>query len=410
MSLLGLFKDKAKIVLSSWGEAPENAILTQLLHQFEKGHPHIQVELEVVPFAEYFSRLQAQFREDKGPDVVFVSSQAVVDFRRLQLLEPLTSYEKADPDVILDAFYPSTVESFTIHGDLFALPRDIAPVCVVYYNKKAFDQADLPYPKEKWTTDEFLSDAKALTKREGGNTERWGFVEDFPLPENWIYAFGGRFVDDPHQPKRYQVDKPEFLNGIQFRADLMNKHRVMPRPSDLSLPGALDPTSLFTSGKAAMFLSGIWKTPLFRGIQDFSWDINLSPRVPWVPQTVPGGSSGYGIAKTSKHKKEAWELIAFLSSAGGQRQLASTGLIQPALEAVADSAAFIDGKDPLNKKFLLLVPAKSLDDPLAANWMEVKRGVIFPGLERVWNGEETAPNAIARLKSALLNYPIQPVA
>src|SRR5579872_144283 len=371
LSLLGLFKDKVKIVLSSRGAPPENEILRQLISQFEKSHPHLQVVLEALTFEEYFPRLLAQFQQGQGPDVVFVSSQAVADFCRLHLLEPLTDYEKADPDVTLDAFYPVTVKWFTIHGDLYALPRDIAPVCVVYYNKKAFDEASLLYPKDNWTVDEFLKSALALTRRDGeGKVEQWGLVEDFPLPENWIYAFGGRFVDDPYSPRWYKIDQPGFLKGVQYRADLINIHKVMPRPADLSQTGALEPTALFEAGKAAMFLSGIWRTPTFRGIQNFPWDITLSPRVAHVEKAVVGGSSGYGIAKTSRHKKEAWELIAFLSSPEGQRQLAATGLIQPALEIVANSDAFLDGKDPLNKKFLLMVPHEALDDPLAANWLE----------------------------------------
>jgi multiple sugar transport system substrate-binding protein len=408
LSVLGLFKGKAKILISSWGDPPENRILQQLIDDFQKSHPPIQVELEAIPYGEYLTQLITQFESGKAPDVVFVSSLSIADFHRRGLLEPLTPYAQSDPSVHLDAFYPTTIKWFTILGDLYVMPRDVAPVCVIYYNKMAFDQAHLPYPKDDWTIDDFLKTALKLTKRDAqGNTIQWGIVEDYPVPENWIYAFGGHFVDDPHFPKYYKVDQPEFLKGVQYRADLMNKHKVMPTLSDLSHTGAVSPTEMFTRGMTAMFLSGVWKTPLFREIKDFSWDITLSPRVPWIPKTVIGGSSGYGIASTSHHKKEAWELIAFLSGPEGQKELASTGLVQPALEAVADSGAFLDGKDPKNKKFLLKIPDTALDDPMATNWLDVKRGIIFPGLDKVWSGEETAQRAIANISVELTKHPLK---
>ena len=403
-----LKKNKAKIIISSWGEPPENRILTKLIGEFQAKNPNIQVELEAIPYGEYFSRILDQFAAHNAPDVLFVSSLAIAEFYNRGFLEPLTPFIHADPSVSLESFYPSLVRWFTVGKNLYVLPRDIAPVCVVYINKKIFQEAGEPIPKDEWTVEDFLKTALKLTQRDGqGNTLQWGFVEDYPLPESWIYAFGGRFVDDPHYPKRYRMDQPEFLKGIQFRFDLVSKHKVLPSPIELSRPGAESPTELFLNGKAAMILSGIWKTPYFRDVPNFPWDIVPMPRVAWSPRAVVGGSSGYGIASTSKHKKEAWDLIAFLSGPQGQAELASTGLVQPALESVAASPAFVDGKDPKNKKFLLRIVESALDDPLATNWLDVKRKVVYPALDKVWNGQESAEKAIRELNVELWNHPLE---
>jgi multiple sugar transport system substrate-binding protein len=155
-----------------------------------------------------------------------------------------------------------------------------------------------------------------------------------------------------------------------------------------------------------MILSGIWKTPYFRDAANFPWDTVPIPRVSWSPRAVVGGSSGYGIASTSEHKKEAWDLIAFLSGAQGQAELATTGLVQPALEAVAESSAFLDGKDPHNKRFLLRIVDTALDDPLATNWLDVKRKVVLPALDKVWDGQETPEKALKDLNLELWNHPL----
>jgi ABC-type glycerol-3-phosphate transport system substrate-binding protein len=322
------------------------------------------------------------------------------------LLEPLTGYLQADPGFDLKGFYPGLVQWYTVAGDLYVVPRDIAPVCVVYYNKKAFDEVGLSYPKDDWTIEEFLKDAQALTKRDAkGNIQRWGFVDDWALPEAWIYAFGGGFVDDTHHPTHYRVTEPGFVRGVQFRGDLINKYKVMPSPSSLAQQGSVGTSDLFANGTAGLFLSGIWKTPMFRSIKGFDWDVAMFPRPKGVQGHVVGGSSGYGIVSSSKHKEEAWRFIAYLSGPEGQAQFASTGLAQPALRKVAESPAFLDGQAPANKKMLLKAVSLGLDQPMAVNWREVMQSIVFPGLDRVWMGKETAAQAAARLNEELKKHP-----
>ncbi len=401
-------KNQSNVVhLSSWGDVQENSILEGLIKDFKKVHPEIPVQLDRVPYGDYVDKLLTQFAGGMAPDVIFVSAENLADFYPRNLLEPLTPYLKTDTSIKLGDFYSTLINWYTVKGDLYVLPRDIAPVCVVYYNQKAFDEAGLSYPKDDWTTEEFLAAAVKLTKRDAkGNVTQWGFVDDWGMPEAWIYAFGGGFVDDPHNPQKYLITEPEAVKGIQFRGDLMNKFKVMPGPASLSQQGGVGTSDMFVNATAAMFLSGIWKTPMFRGIKNFKWDVVMSPRVKGVKRAVIGGSSGYGIVSTSKHKREAWQLIAFLSSPEGQQKFADTGLVQPALKKVAESFAFLDGKDPLNKKMLLKAVEYGVDMPIATNWREVQQGIIFPALDKVWMGKETAVDAALKLGVELKKHPL----
>jgi len=393
--------------ISSWGDLQENNILQNLIDGFEKLHPGVHVQLDRVPFEEYVDKLLTQYAGKMAPDVIFVSAEHLADFYPRGLLEPLTPYLKEDPSVDLRGFYPNLVRWYTVNGDLYVVPRDIAPVCVLYYNKSAFDETGLPYPHDDWTVDEFLRDAVKLTRTNTRkNTRRWGIVDDWALPETWIYAFGGSFVDDPHHPTKYTVAQDGFVRGVQFRGDLINQYKVMPNPSNLAQQGNVGTSDMFVNGSAAMFLSGIWKTPMFRQIKNFKWDVVMAPRVKGIRRAVVGGSSGYGIVRTSRHKKEAWQLIAYLSGPEGQTQFASTGLAQPALMKVAESKAFLDGQDPQNKKMLLKAVQYGIDQPIATNWREVEQGVIFPALDKVWLGEEKASEAVGKLDQQLKNHPL----
>ena len=58
---------------------------------------------------------------------------------------------------------PASPRAFSIEGKQVALPYDVGPL-VMFYNKDAFKAAGLKEPAIGWTTDEFMADAKALTK------------------------------------------------------------------------------------------------------------------------------------------------------------------------------------------------------------------------------------------------------
>src|SRR5581483_5151366 len=100
-------KNGNTIHLSSWGDPQENEILQDLIGQFQKVHPEIHVVLDRVPFGDYADKLMTQFAGGVAPDVIFVSSENLADFYPHGMLEPLTSYLKADPSVDLKELYPT---------------------------------------------------------------------------------------------------------------------------------------------------------------------------------------------------------------------------------------------------------------------------------------------------------------
>ncbi len=398
--------DKPTVQVSSWGDVKENAILATIIADFQKLHPEIKVDLLRVPYGEYMSKLFTQFVGGIAPDVIFVGSDDVVNMSERGILEPLDEYVKATPEFPIQDIYPYAIKTYTVGGRLYAIGRDVDPECDVYYNKKAFDEAHLPYPKDDWTWKELLADAKALVKRDAkGNVLRWGFVDDWAMTEPWIYSSGARWVDDSFNPTRYVFNDPKFVRALQFRADLILKHKVMPTPSGLKAMGGVGSSDMFASGASAMFLSGIYYSPKFRDIKDFQWDITLFPRGPEGQRGFDMAGSGYGIMRTSKHKKEAWMLVTYMAGVEGQRRMASSGLVFPALMSVGKSEYFLDGKPPLNKKVLLGVVPYGVMRNKAMNWREISDGIVGPVFDRIWEGTLTAQEAVSQLNEKLKAMP-----
>lgn len=397
-----------KIKISSWGDKEENQILINLIKGFEKENPGIKVELQRIPFNEYVTKLLTQVAAGLAPDVIFVEVNNFTDLYLRNALESLNPFIQQDR-FDLGAYYPQVVDRFTVGGQTYVIPRDTAPICCVYYNKKAFDEAKLAYPNDDWNWFRFLATCQKLVKKDAsGKVTQWAFIDDWTMIEPWIYSAGGRMVDDVKKPTKWVLaNDPRFVQGVQFRADLMHKYKVMPAPSSLSAMGGMGTSDLFMNGTVAMFLSGIWKTPRFRDIKEFDWDVAMFPKGPSGIRAFGTGGSGYGILKTCKNKKEAWALVKYISGEAGARQLAATGLAQPAIMSAANSPLFLDGKKPMNKKMLLEAVKYVKYMPMAKNSAEIQNGIVVPQLDRVWSNQVTAAQAAAVLKNLLSRNPPQ---
>ena len=64
---------------------------------------------------------------------------------------------------ILDMYASSILQFWNYNGKQYGLPNDINGTAI-YYNKKLFDEANLPYPEAGWTYDDMKELAQKLTK------------------------------------------------------------------------------------------------------------------------------------------------------------------------------------------------------------------------------------------------------
>ncbi len=395
---------KGSLLVFSWGDIEENQVLSDLINDFMKLNPSVSVSLQRTPYVNY-SETVVRSLEGRGPDVLFVEVNNFADFLYQKVLEPLDSYVKTDRLDMTD-FYPAVLDRFTSEKRTYVIPRDTAPWCLVYYNKSAFDEANVPYPKDDWNWDQFAEAAMKVQKiGASGGVMRWGFIDDKTLPSAWIFSAGGTFADDVHQPTRWTfTDDPATLKGIRFRYDLIHKYKVSLAPSKIAGFTVSEGSDMFRFGTAAMYLSGLKWPPHFREIKNFKWDVAMLPKGPGGERAFSTGGSGYGISRRSGNKPTAWELVKFLTGAEAERKRLATGLAQPALRKMAYSDLFLDRNDPLNKKILIDAVEHVKYFPLCGNWQEVET-LITAGLENVWEGKETPEAAMDKLRPLLLKHP-----
>lgn len=383
------------IKIAFWGSPEEIDIITNSIKDWQTAHPKIKLIFEHTPYTGYDSKILTRVAGGAAPDIIATEADYFVTFATKNVLEDLTPNLNSTATISKNDFFPSILERFTVDGKIYAIPRDVAPFACVFYNKKLFDEAGLPYPKDDWTWEDLLRDARALTKQDAsGRVTQYGFYGW--AWQNFVYGNGGALVDNVKKPTRVMLDDPKTVQGLQFYSDLINLYKVMPAPVALSNMG-MGVDLMFASGRLGMFLSGVWETPGLRNY-NFEWDVAMFPKNNQGVRAFGSGGSGYAILKSSKHKSEAWEVIQALTGASGQKKLAERGLAQPSRVDVASGEAWAESKEPpANKKMLNEAVKYVVFSPFHPLWREIEEKYLKPQLDLVFNGKKTAAEVAQQL-------------
>lgn len=381
------------IKVAYWGGPEEIDIITTAIRNWQKSHPNIKVVLEHTPFSGYVGKILTRIAGASAPDVVCSEVNIFVAFVAKDIFLDLTPFIKGDAAFNLDEFFPEVVDRFSRKGKVYAIPRDTAPFACIYYNKKLFDEAGVPYPTDEWDWSAFLDAAQRLTKFDAnGKATQYGFYGW--AWQNFVYSNGGSLVDNVKNPTECRLTSTPSKEGLQFYADLINKYRVAPTPTALGNLG-MGAQQLFMTGRVAMFSSGIWETPILRKINGFDWDVVMFPRGPRQVRGFGTGGSGYGILKSTKYPNEAWEVVKTLSGDEGQIMLAEAGLAQPANKKIAEGEHWaLSDKKPLNKKMLNEAVKYVTYEPFHTKWREISELYLGPELDLVFNGRATVDEAL----------------
>ncbi len=393
--------EKVTLRLSTWEGDEGLRIQRKALAEFEAAHPNIKVKVEGNDFNVYFQKILTQVASGTAPDVSMMTFEHFQAFGKRRVLLPLDDLCAQTPGFKLSDYYPQIVQAHRYDGKLYVLPRDIAPHGLIFYNRKLFREAGIPYPKPTWTWDykerpelkgeDFLSMVHALTKKDAsGKTVQWGFASDPTfMAKTFAFSQGATLLDDYENPKRITYDSSVTQRSFDLVYDLVFNKHWMPSPSEMQSVMQTDAGELFRRGKIAMVQSGIWEVPNMRlGLVPgkpgfFDWDITIMPATADHHLQFTTGGSGYAILASTAHPKEAWELVKWMAGPKGMAGLAASGIAQPAIRRLATSEPWIPG--PNTPEPMKWPPSRILTDTAV-------QYVVFPPTSEHWDDLESFLN------------------
>ncbi|MEM1552758.1 MAG: ABC transporter substrate-binding protein [Candidatus Bathyarchaeia archaeon] len=303
-----------KVVIEYWDattQASREWWRATMVETFNKLYPNIEVRLLVIPFAEYFTKLQAAFAAGTVPDVFAVDCPLVPRYAEVEnVLLELDEYFKYEMD---DFVEPSLIDA-TWKGHFYAVPYCQGGQAI-YYNKQMFAELGLQPPTDPenaWTWEYVIEIAKRLTKDLDGDgtPDIWGIVleqVDRPYQVNVLLeSKGARVISPDGTTVRGYLNSPEAIEAATFYWKLFNEWKVAPRAS---LP------ELFGQGKAAMFWGGpaqiaLWTTKY----PDLEWGVMPLPYFEGGRKVSPCGAWHLGIYKNTPHVAEALQFVRFMTN------------------------------------------------------------------------------------------------
>ncbi|WP_231571437.1 ABC transporter substrate-binding protein [Gordoniibacillus kamchatkensis] len=328
-----------EIKFLTWGNQAHLDLYKQLIDKYKQTHPNITVDLQSVPYPDYQQKLSVLAAGRELPDIAWLADRMIPQFIANGILQDVSDV-KNDPAFKWDDITPSTLELFRKDGKLYGLPFSTPP-SVMFYNKDLFAKAGLTSPNElakqgKWTWDEFVKDAKAISSGTGASKVYGAnFFRDWKtyiLLSSYSWSNGsGPFDKDMTKftwNDQYGIETLKMLSNMMF--------------VDGSHPKAGEQVS-FESGKIGMFFDVYSYVSKARTIKDFKWSIAPMPSGP--KGSVPMlGQAGYVMFKETKHPKETLDFLKFLASEEGIK--ATSTFFVPPRQSVLNSDDFL--KQPNN--------------------------------------------------------------
>lgn len=343
---------------------------------FTEQHPEIEVEIESVPWANYWDQLPLDIQAGEMADIFWTNTSNFGIYADNGNLLNISEVLGEDHD----EWSAGSADLYTREGSLWGVPQ-LTDSIALFYNKTLLDAAGVDPNELAWSpnTDEdtllpalqqLTVDSAGVTAAEDGfnsdSVDVYGFNAQNDLQAIYIDFLaqnGAQFQDGDE----YAFNSPEGVAAFQYLVDLINTHHVAPPAADTNANGDLS-REYFVQGKLALFQSGQYSLPAMADIgEDFEWGIAPMVAGPEGRIGVVHSVAALGNAAT-EHPDEVAEVLAWIGSAEGQGYLAQDGSAFPAaVDAQQAFADYWDGQGVDTTAFVEQAGGQTTPAPLGPN-------------------------------------------
>lgn len=317
---------KIKLRLSYW-EPAEKVFYELVIQDFKKEHPNVDVILQQISDEVYFDKILTELAAGTGADIVTIDVERLGSWVDKGVLSDLTPYINESKTFSKDEYVRGVLGPVTFNGHQYAMVVGFYTM-TLYYNKNIFDTAGLSYPPEdledtSWNWDALLNISKKLTLVDKkGKVLQWGYsmpLRPYILRQD-LWSNGASIWNEDLTEST--IDTPEAIEVLQSYQDFMYKYKVMPTYGEQQELGFWHP---LMTGKVAMQWVMTSRTPVFKDIKSFEWDVSPVPiRKKRASIILP--ASSYAMNAHTKYPKETWEFLSSLAlSEKGQIAMAKVG-------------------------------------------------------------------------------------
>lgn len=334
----------------------EGALVQKILDGFNAAHPDIVAKYVEISWDGWMEKHTAAFASGNPPDVTYQPDVFAIQFaRRGQLLATDGFVDVAQ---VKAQFYENIWFSQSWEGKVYGVPL-IVGGSAFFWNKDHFKEAGLDPEKPPDTWDEQIQFAKKLTTdKHSGMVICCGPCDTYPHETYPVLLQGGAKLFNEDRSKA-TFNSPEGVAAVQYMVDLVQKHKVAPRPDDIT-------EGIFENGLASFMTRQVGPSvSTFRkSFPNLNFGVAKAPK---GPAAEPEGRACYGgtgmlsISAASRSANAAWEVLKFLTSPEPLKAWIGDGLhwfsVRPDTKFYEDDPVLKDA-EPLVKYELLWPPTE----------------------------------------------------
>lgn len=321
-------------------DKPVLDIVESIVKTFQETHPNVKVNFEGMDQTVHREqKLKSEMVTGTPPDMFVLFGGAEIEpYVRSNRLMDLTEFVETRQ---LESQFQD-LQLWTFNDRVFGLPME-GNAEPLYYNRTLFEKLGIAPP----TTLNELDEAIRILKGHDiipfalGNEDRWpaGIFAHYLMDR---YA-GPELILELIQGKEgLSFNNELYLKAFQHMETWIKEEAFSPLSNDLSTEEAI---TLFTQGKAAMYLNGNWDINLFHNEDkagDFQNEVGVIPFPAMSAGDTRSMAGGYtiGIGLSSNlddaKKEAAYELLESLYTKEVQTRLVYEGLRIPSMKIQYD--------------------------------------------------------------------------
>jgi multiple sugar transport system substrate-binding protein len=368
----------------------EGNVVADYAAKFEQ-ETGIKVAVDFVSWADITNKtLTTLAAGGGGYDIVFMPSADAPKLAAGGWFEPLNDMI---PEGERGDWLESVVNFYTFDGDLLAMPWYSGGAHMAY-NKDVLAAANVdPASIETW--EDFMNACQAIQE---ANAAEFCFTPSAKHPGDFyynsgtmIFSQGGEFFDEQ--------GAPVFQNGTAALDTFTLLAEGVEKGYFNKAGAAMDDYETliaFGTGNTAFLLDSTWAATQANRNKDLS---TIVDKVGYI--LVPGSgdvrsnsflyAGGLGVLKTSEHKEEAKQFLAFLTGADAQKDHAIKGANMPTRVALFEDTEIIEAWSG----FADLAAQLSHGDFVpAVSWLDEFRTSEATAVQEVMNGTKTPQEAV----------------
>jgi multiple sugar transport system substrate-binding protein len=401
----------------AWGDNADIPAWDKLSALYKERNPNVTVNVTSIadPGNNFYPKLQTAIAGGQPPHISSFQGWEWQTYADKDLLAPVDEYVTRDNfgSSYADEFQ-SVQDSTKRNGKRFLIPLQLGTM-VMFYAKKPFDDAGIPYPTDEWTFEEFLEIARKLTDT-SGEFKKYGIQANgnWFRDIGWIRGSGKQEFDSIIDPKKAMFNQPEIVDVVQkVASDWYYSDQIAPSPADLS-GGA----NAFDTGNCAMKYEGPWWFPRMNSPElraenkQMEFDVVLMPKMADEARPHRGWAEGIALLKGDK-VDDAWGFASFMGGEEGDKIYSETTGRVPSNPALIESfwLPTIEERFQVKngKAFVEAFKRSEIDViggvPRSLLWSEIVKPVAWdPLINGSASAAEVLPAADAALQAKLDEY------